>query len=93
MFYELEELLEQDEFILKQRALGREEGRAEGKIEESRELLTEIVRVRFPSLAELAQQKAKRSTELAEIHELIKTISTVSDETAARRVLSSLPAA
>ncbi|MBV9689400.1 MAG: hypothetical protein JO202_06790 [Ktedonobacteraceae bacterium] len=84
-----DELFEQDEFVRKQRALGREEG----KMEDSRELLTEIVQARFPSLADLAKQKAQRITKLAEIHELIRTISTVSDEKIAWHVLSSPPAA
>jgi hypothetical protein len=88
-----DQLIEEDEFIQQQRALGREEGRDEGKTEEAQQILINLVRRRFPSLVTLAQQKAERTAQLATLNETINAIADTFDEAAARAILSVQPAA
>ncbi|MBV9688769.1 MAG: hypothetical protein JO202_03555 [Ktedonobacteraceae bacterium] len=96
-----DELFEQDEFVRRQRALGREEGRVEGRTEgeirgevrASQRMLVNIVRGRFPALVELAQQKAEHMHQVAGIEEITVLLATVSDETLAREILSAPSAA
>jgi hypothetical protein len=64
-----EDLLEQDEYVQKQRAQGEEIGFAEGvkigmakgKVLAAQRILVDIVSRRFPSLTELARQRAART--------------------------------
>jgi hypothetical protein len=96
-----DELLEQDEFVLKQRALGREEGRAEGEaageikgeIRASQRMLVNIVRSRFPALVELAQHKAEHMHQVAVIEEIAMLLASIPDEGMARTILSAPSAA
>ncbi len=88
-----DELFEQDEFVRKQRALGREEGKAEGEVRASQRMLVNIVRGRFPALAELAQQKAEHMHQVAVIEEIALLLATISDETVAHEILSAPSAA
>ena len=105
------DLLEQDEFVRKQRergltegrergltegreegreegrAEGREEGRAEGAMEASQKLLVELVKIRYPSLVELARQKAEKIDSAPALQEVIKIIFAISGEETVRAVL------
>jgi hypothetical protein len=83
-----DELLEQGEFVRKQRALGREEGRVEGAVRASQRMLVNIVRSRFPALVELAQQKANRMYQVAGIEEIAMLLASIADEGMARKILS-----
>ena len=62
-----DQLLEEDEYIQQQRALGRDEGKAE----EAQQILLNLVSRRFPALVKLAQQKAERTSQLAELNKII----------------------
>jgi len=88
-----DELFEQDEFVRKQRALGRAEGEAIGEVRASQRMLVNIVRGRFPALVELAQQKAEHMYQVAGIEEIALLLATISDETIARQILSAPSAA
>lgn len=88
-----DQLLEEDEFVQQQRALGREEGRDEGKIEEAQQILINLVSRRFPTLTKLAQQKAKRTSQLSTLNETINSIADTFDEASARAILNSPPVA
>ena len=92
-----DQLLEEDEFVQKQRALGREEGLAEGlaigatKI--ARQTLVNVVQIRFPSLENLARQKAELTQRAEDLSALTNAIVAAADEASARAILSSSPAA
>jgi hypothetical protein len=80
-----DQLLEEDEYIQQQRALGREEG----EILATRGFLIYVTDRRFPSLVELAQQKAERTTQLSTLNEIIRLIDNAPDASTARYILSS----
>lgn len=80
-----DQLLEEDEYIQQQRALGREEG----EIRAIRHALVRVTEQRFPSLVELAQQKAEHTSQFAAIDKIIGLIAAAPDESTARYILSS----
>ncbi len=79
-----DEMLEQDEFVKKQR----ERGRQEGKIEACQTILVDIVRRKFPSLEDLAQQRAAQIEHIAVFCEVIWLVIVVKDENMARFILT-----
>jgi flagellar biosynthesis/type III secretory pathway protein FliH len=99
-----DDLLEQDAFVKKQRELGRElgreegrqegkeegrqEGKEEGEMKASQKILVELVNIRYPSLVELARQKAMKIRDASALQEVIKIIVAVPDEETVRIVLS-----
>lgn len=85
-----ENLLEQDEFVKKQRVLGEMKGKAEGKVEEAQGVLVKVVSLRFPSLANLARQRVTHMQQLEALDELIGRAILASDEATVRTLLSTL---
>ena len=69
-------------------AIGEARGKAEGALQVSREILINLVKARFPSLADLAQQKAAQMSNVGAIEHLIELIGTASDEHMACWLLS-----
>ncbi|MFL5625809.1 MAG: hypothetical protein ACJ788_09490 [Ktedonobacteraceae bacterium] len=67
---------------------GRTEGRAEGELRASQRILVNVVKARFPALAELAHQKARQINKPDVLTYLIEQVSTAPDETVARWLLS-----
>ncbi|GAC1342510.1 MAG: hypothetical protein NVSMB27_01480 [Ktedonobacteraceae bacterium] len=88
-----EDLLEQDEYVQKQRALGKEIGLAEGEVLASQRILVDIVSRRYPALTELARQRAARTRQTDALTEIIGLISVAPDEEMVRLILSSQSAA
>ncbi len=84
-----DQLLEEDEYIQQQRALGRDEGKAE----EAQQILLNLVSRRFPALVKLAQQKAEHTSQLAELNKIIDSVADTFDEATAKAILSSQSAA
>ncbi len=80
-----DELLEQDEFVQKQRARGHQEG----KIEETQEVLINYVNIRYPSLTALARQRAEATTQQAQLQSILNRIFAAPDEATVRAILSS----
>jgi len=70
----------------------RAESRTEGEIRASQRMLVNIVKARFPSLAELAQQEITKIDNPAVLDVLAQKISTAPDESMVHWLLSS-PAA
>jgi len=70
----------------------RAESKAEGEIQASQRILVNVVKVRFPALAEMAQQKATEVNSPDILNYLIEQVSTAPDESMVRWLLSS-PAA
>ena len=91
-----DQLLEEDEYIQQQRALGREEGLAEG-LAKAKEIaqgtLITVVQFRFPALKKLAQRQAELTPRAEDISAMTNAIMAAADEAAARAILSSSPAA
>ena len=91
-----DELLEQDEFVQRQRERGLQEGRLEGKIEGKIEgqieayqtILVNIVKNKFPSLEDLAQRRAAQTRKIDALSEVIQLLSAVNDENTARFILN-----
>ena len=93
-------LLEQDAFVRKQKELGREEGRElgrelgreegkeEGEVKASQKILVDLVTIRYPSLVELASQKAMTIRNAGALQEVIKIIVAIPDEETVRHILS-----
>jgi hypothetical protein len=74
------------------KAEGLAEGKAEGKAEGLQIALVSAVRVRFPELAELAQQKVGKINDAANLDMLLKHVITAPDERTARWLLDSAAA-
>ncbi len=70
-------------------AASKAQARAEGRLEASRQMFTNIVKVRFPALAELAQQLSERITKPKQLDLLAQKIVVAPDEDMARWLLSS----
>lgn len=91
-----DELLEQDEFVQKQRERGLQQGRLEGKIEGKVEgqieafqiILLDIVKDKFPALEDLAQQRAAQTAQVDVLREVIRLVNSVDDERMARVILT-----
>lgn len=83
-----DELLEQDEFVQKQRARGRQEGKIEGRIEEAQEVLVNYVSIRYPSLTTLARQRAEATSQQAQLQNILNRIFAAPDEATVRSLLS-----
>lgn len=66
---------------------GREQGKEEGAIQASQKILVDFVKIRYPSLVELAQQKAEEIDNASVLQEVIKIIFAVSNEETARALL------
>jgi hypothetical protein len=85
-------LLDQDPYIQEQKALertlGRTEGIYEGRIQELRQMLLEVVEEQYPSLVGLAQQKIKQNLRPEVLRQLIKQIISATDESTARKLLN-----
>lgn len=85
----LDQLLEQSSFVLKQR----ERGKEEGGLHMAQQILIDIVRMRYPALAELAQNRAERTIQPDVLREVISLIVAAPDEATARFILSTPSAA
>ncbi len=89
-----EKLLEQDPYIQQQRALGFAEGkafargRAEGEMQALQRVLVNIVIARFPTLLDLAQQRAAQTKTPEALHQVILWAVTAPDEHIARFILT-----
>lgn len=96
-----EDLLEQDEYVQKQRALGEEIGLArgeeiglaKGEVLALQRTLVDIASRRFPALTELARQRAERTKQVDALSEIIGLIAVAPNEEMVRIILSSQPAA
>ncbi len=81
-------LLDQDPYLQQQKALERILGRTEG-IQAFQDAIVEIVKNRFPTLVELAQQRVVQIKQLEDLKQLVVQLSTAADQVAARRLLMS----
>jgi two-component sensor histidine kinase len=86
-------LLDQDPYIQEQKALERTLGRTEGRVESIKtfqDTIVEIVKIRFPTLTELAQKKVMQLQNLADLKQLVVQLSISSDQVAAQQLLMSI---
>jgi len=67
-------------------------GEARGELHASRRMLVNLVKVRFPGLTDLAQQKAAQMSNIGAIELLVEQIATANDENIARWLLSPIAA-
>ncbi len=65
----------------------RAESKAEGEIQASQRILVNVVKVRFPALAEMAQQKATEVNSPDILNYLIEQITAEPDEAVVRALL------
>ena len=79
-------LLEMDPYLQQQKALERALGLNAG-IQAFQNAIIEIVKNRFPALTELAQQRVVQIQELEDLQQLVIQLSTVRNQTMARRIL------
>ncbi len=79
-------LLDLDPYFQEEKALERKLGLNEG-IQAFQRTIVEIVKSRFPALTELAQQRVAQIQELDDLQRLNIQLSTVRNQTAARRIL------
>lgn len=79
-------LLDQDPYIQEKIALERAIERNES-IQAFQDTIIEIVKTRFPNLAELAQQRVVQIRELDDLKRFIIQLSTAPNQTAVRRIL------
>jgi flagellar biosynthesis/type III secretory pathway protein FliH len=66
---------------------GMEKGREEGRLQGLQRSVLKIVKKRFPSLMDLAQQRVVAITDQDELDQLIDQLLVVSDEAEVRRLL------
>ncbi len=90
--HQFDSLLDKDPYIQEQkaleRALGRNEGIYEGRVQELQQMLIEVVEERFPSLVGLAQQRAKQTLRPEALRQLVKQMFAAPDEATARKHLN-----
>jgi flagellar biosynthesis/type III secretory pathway protein FliH len=67
---------------------GKAEGLAEGEIQTLQRVLVNIVKARFPALADLAQQKTTQINHAKALDILVQQVSSAPDEPTARWLLS-----
>lgn len=82
------DLLEHDPYVQQQRALGKAEGLIEGEVQTLQWVLVDNVRRRFPTLVDLAQQKAARTKAPEALREIVGLVSTAPDESTVRSLLT-----
>ena len=94
-----DKILEEDEFVQRQRERGfqqgrlegeiegRIQGRIEGKIKAYQMVLVDIVKDKFPSLEDLAQQRAAQTGEIDVLSELTLLVIASNDENIVRFIL------
>jgi hypothetical protein len=80
------------EGLAKGKAEGRVEGLAEGEAKGLQRALVSAIRVHFPELAELAQQKVVKINDTSSLDLLLKQVITAPDERTARWLLDSVAA-
>ena len=85
----LDQLLEQSSFVLKQR----ERGKEEGGLHMAQQILVDIVKMRYPTLADLAQNRAEHTRQPDALREVISLIVAAPDENTVRFILSTPSAA
>lgn len=79
------EMLEQDEFVQKQRARGEKEGR----LKSAKEILISFISICYPALSELAKQQAEKITQQAQLQNILEKVFAANDEATVRSILSS----
>ncbi|HCI80388.1 MAG TPA: hypothetical protein DHW02_11935 [Ktedonobacter sp.] len=82
-----DKLLEEDERVIALMAEREERGRIKGEVRGKAELLTTIIEIRFPTLAEKAHSKLQHVKRLREFDQLARLVVTAPDENALRWVL------
>ncbi len=82
-----DDLMEKDPKMRKIRAESEARGKAEGTLQTARVMLLVIVKRRFPTLLEQAQQRVKQITSFDELHHLFEQLEGTYDEAAARSLL------
>ncbi len=80
-------LLDQDEFIQRQREKGYQEGLAIGRAKALRSELIGIIKQRFPTLQTLAQQQVAKIEHVEAIREILRLVCSIDDEDIVRTVL------
>lgn len=80
-----DKILEEDEFVQRQR----ERGRQEGRLEISKEVLVNYISIRYPALTELARQRAEKTAQRVIVQDMLNQIFAASDEVTVRAILSS----
>jgi hypothetical protein len=73
-------------------AQGKAEGKTEGEMLASQRLVVEYVQLRFPTIAELAQQKVRQIKKVDDLDRLFRLTISAPDETTARWVLDNYAA-
>ncbi len=79
-------LLDQDPYLQQQRALERALGRTEA-IQAFQNTVVEIVKSRFPTLLDLAQQRVVQIQEIGALQHLVVQLSIARNYASARRIL------
>jgi hypothetical protein len=93
-----EKLLEENDFVRKQRALGEAQGHAQGKVEgktdgevgASQQILLDILQARYPTLVAYVKPSVERTKQIDKLREAIRLIVNASNEEAARSALDAL---
>ncbi len=79
-----EKLLEENDFVRKQRALGEEqgkiEGRIDGEVEASQLILLDVLHARYPALAQQVKPRIEQTRQVEKLREAIRLIVNASDE-------------
>jgi hypothetical protein len=83
----IETLPEVIDLAEKRYAEGEVKGRAEGHVEEARQMLVEAVEARFPALVTRAQERAASTEDAAELRKLVVEIIKAPDEATAQHLL------
>ena len=93
-----EKLLEENDFVRKQRALGvaqgkeqgKLEGRIDGEVDASRHILLDILQARYPALAESVKLRIAQTRQVERLREAIRLIVNISDEQTAKYMLNTV---
>jgi predicted transposase/invertase (TIGR01784 family) len=89
-----DKLLEENDLVIRQRALGLEEGerkgKKEGEIQSSQQILLDFLQARYPALVEQAEPRITQTTDFDTLRKIIKLLFNTTDEQNAYQVLDAL---
>jgi Trp operon repressor len=84
------QIMEESEFAVQQRAIGKEQGKTEGEVEISRVILLDTLQTRFPELAARMRTRILQNSQIEKLRKVINLVIQAADEQNALRALDIL---
>jgi hypothetical protein len=85
-----DQLLEENDFVIKQKAISKEQGKAEGEVEASQHILLTILQTRFPELFAQMSERVLKTKQVQKLYEAVQLVVNASDQQKAQLGLDTL---